>query len=92
MKLIAYFHTDRKFKVLVDVEFSTPIGTAVRMPQVFVLVPVLFSLYINDALATPKLIFFSSGTMSVFTSCSLELQRVLAAVKSWCERWNMKVN
>jgi hypothetical protein len=53
IKLIASFLTDRNFKVFVEGEFSTPREIATGVPQGSVLVPVLYSLYINDASAAP---------------------------------------
>jgi hypothetical protein len=49
IKLIDSFLTDRKFKVLVDGEFSMLRKIAARIPQGPVLAPVLYNLYINDA-------------------------------------------
>jgi hypothetical protein len=53
IKLIASFLTDRKFKVLVEGEFSASRNIAAGVSQGSVLAPVLYSLYINDASKTP---------------------------------------
>jgi hypothetical protein len=44
IKLIASFLTTRKFKVLVEGEFSTPREVAGGVPQGSVLAPILYSL------------------------------------------------
>jgi hypothetical protein len=44
IKLIASFLTDRKFKVLVENEFSTPKEMAAGVPQASILAPILYSL------------------------------------------------
>jgi hypothetical protein len=53
IKLIASFLTDRKFKVFIEGEFSTPRKIAAGVPQGSVLTVILYRLYINDALAAP---------------------------------------
>jgi hypothetical protein len=67
IKSIAPFLNDRKFKVLVEGQFSTPRKIATRVPQVSVLVPVLYSLYTNDAPQQLELILLYSRTIPVFT-------------------------
>jgi hypothetical protein len=86
IKLIASFLTNRKFKVSV-------------VPQGSVLAPVLYSLYINDAPATPgiHLALFADDTCVYATEkherrVLNKLQRGLIDVGSWCQRWNIKIN
>lgn len=71
------------------------------MPQYSVLVPILYSPYINDAPAAPRihLALFADGTYtSIYATEKHELrdfnklQRGLTAVRSWCHRWNTKIN
>jgi hypothetical protein len=99
IKQIASFLTERKFKVLVEGEFSTPRKIAAGIPQGSVLAPVLYSLYINDAAAAPgtHLALFTDDTRIYATEkherhVLYKLQRGLNAVNSWCERWNVKNN
>jgi hypothetical protein len=53
IRLTASFLNNRKFKVLVEGEFSTPRAIAAAVTQGSVLAPVLYSLYINNAPAAP---------------------------------------
>jgi hypothetical protein len=99
VKLIAFFLTNRKLKVLVEGKFSTPRNIAARAYQGSVLALILYNLYINDAPAAPgtRLALFANDTCIYATEkhehCVLyKLQRCLAAVNSWCELWNIKIN
>jgi hypothetical protein len=64
IKLSASFPTDRKFKVLVDGEFSMLRKIVARVPQGSVLAPVLYNIYINDAPVAPvtHLALFADNT------------------------------
>jgi retron-type reverse transcriptase len=52
IKLMSSFLSERKFRVSVEVEMSTPRYMEAGVPQGSVLSPTLYNLYIND---TPKL-------------------------------------
>jgi hypothetical protein len=61
--------------------------------------PILYSLYINDALAAPgtQLALFEEDTCIYATEkherrVLCKLQRGLAVVNSWCERLTIKIN
>jgi hypothetical protein len=99
IKLIASFLTDRKFKVLVEGEFSTSGEITIGVPQGSVFAQKLYSLYINDAPTAPgtHLALFADDSCMYATDkhkrrVLCKLQRGLTAVKSWCERWNLKIN
>jgi hypothetical protein len=62
IKLIVSFLTNRKFKVSVDGELSSPRKVAAGVPQVSVLVPVLYSLYEGWN--------FNNGNTAVETPCN----------------------
>jgi hypothetical protein len=69
IKLIDSFVTGRKFKVLVEGDLSTPRKIAAGVSQGSILPPVLYSLYINDALPPThlELILLCSQMIPVFT-------------------------
>jgi hypothetical protein len=99
IKLTSSFSTNRKFKVSLEGELSSPRKVAAGVPQGSVLAPVLYSLYINDAPAAPgiRLALFADDTCVYATEkhegrVLSKLQRGLTAVGSWCQRWNMKIN
>jgi hypothetical protein len=99
IKPIASFLTNRKFKVSVEGELSSPRKVAAGVPQSSVLAPVLYGLYINDAPAAPgiHLALFADNTGIYATEkharrVLTKLQRGLTAVGSWCQRWNIKIN
>jgi hypothetical protein len=95
----ASFLTDRKLKVLVEGEFSTPRKIEAWVPQGSVLAPILYSLYVKDtsAAAGTHLPLFVDDTCIYATEkhkrrVLCKLQRGLTAVKSWCERWNVRIS
>jgi hypothetical protein len=99
IKLIASFLTNREYKVSVEGELSSPRKVAAGLPQGFVLAPVLYSLYINDAPAAPgiHLALFEDDTCVYATEkherrLLNKLQPGLTAVGSWCQRCNIKIN
>jgi hypothetical protein len=53
IRIIASFLNNRKFKVLIEGEFSTPRAIAAAMAQGSILSPVLYSLYLNNAPVAP---------------------------------------
>jgi hypothetical protein len=69
IKLIVSFLTDRTFQVLVDAEFSTLRKIVAGVPHGSALAPVLYSLYINDALVAPgtHLALFADDTRIYMT-------------------------
>jgi hypothetical protein len=69
------------------------------MPQGSVLSPTLYSIYINDTPHTPGvyLALFADDTCFYATKRKegyvlRKLQRGLDAIRTWCARWNIKVN
>jgi hypothetical protein len=98
-KLINLFLTNRKFRVSVEGELSTPREIQVGVPQGSVLAPTLYRLYINDIPPTPgvHLALFADDTCIYATDCKesyvlRKLQRRLNAMAEWCEKWNIKIN
>jgi len=93
------FLSDRKFKVSVEGELSSPTEIQAGVPQGSVLSPILYNLYINDAPQTPGtyLALFADDTCIYATDrkagfVTRKLQRGLTYVELWCERWNIKIN
>jgi hypothetical protein len=98
IKLIASFLTNRKCKVSVEGELSSPRKVAAGVPQDSVLAPVLYSLYINDAPAAYgiHLVLFAADTCVYATEkherrMLNKLQCGLTDVGSWCQRWTIKI-
>jgi hypothetical protein len=99
IKLISSSLTNRKFKVSVEDELSSPRKVASGVPQGSFLDPVLYSLYINYAPAAPRihLALFADDTCVYATEkherrVLNKLQRGLTAVGSRCQRSNIKIN
>jgi hypothetical protein len=99
IKLISSFRSERKFRVSVESEMSTPREMQAGVPQVSVLSPTLYNLYINDTPQTigVNLALFADDTCLYATERKdgyvvRKLQRGLNSVAAWCERWNIKIN
>jgi hypothetical protein len=97
IKLISSFLSNRKFRVSVEGEMSTPREIKAGVPQGSVLSLTLYNLYINDVPQSPgvHLALFADGTCIYCTDRKegyvlRKLQRGLTSVESWCERWNIK--
>jgi hypothetical protein len=99
IKLIGSFLSQRKFRVSVEGEMSTPRLMQVGEPQGSVLSPTIFNMFINDAPQTQgvQLALFADDTC-LYASDRKEgfvvrkLQRGLSSMETWCERWNIKIN
>jgi hypothetical protein len=98
IKLINSFLSQRKVKVSVEGELSTPRDIEAGVPQRSFLSPTLYSPYIND---TPPpgvyLRLFADDTCTYATDRKegyvlRKFQRGLSAIETWCERWNIKIN
>jgi hypothetical protein len=99
IKLLGSFLSQRKFRVSVEGEMSTPREMQAVVPQGSVFSPTLFNLYNNDAPQTRvvHLALFADDTCSYATDCKegfivRNLQRGLSSMETWCERWNIKIN
>jgi hypothetical protein len=93
------FHTGRKFKVLAEGEFSTSRKIAAGVPQGSVLVPILYSLCINDFPTAPGThnSMFADDTCIYATEkherhVLCKLQGGLTSMKLWCKHWNTEIN
>jgi hypothetical protein len=92
IKLISSFLSERKFRVSVEGELSTPRYKEAGVPQGSVLSPTLYNLYIDD---TPQAIsvhlaLFADNTCLYATdrkegSIVRKFQRGLDSVVVWCE-------
>jgi hypothetical protein len=96
IKLIRSFLSQRKFRVPVEGEMSTPREMQGGVPQCSVLSLTLYNIYINDTPQTPgvNLTFFADDTCLYATERKegyvlRNLQRGLDAIETWCERWNI---
>jgi hypothetical protein len=102
IKLINSFLSQRKFRVSVEDELSTPRNLQAGVPQGSVPRPsTLYSLFINDTPQTPGVylgLFADDTCIQVYATDRKEsyvlrkLQRGLSAIETWCERWNIRIN
>jgi len=102
IRLISSFLSNRKFKVMVEGELSSPQDKQAEVLQSSVLAPTLYgvySLYIYYTPQTPGvyLALFADDTYmyNVYIQQGYvlrQLQRGLTSKKSWCGRWNIKIN
>jgi hypothetical protein len=99
IKLISSFLPQRKFRVSVEGEMSSPRCMEAGVPQGSVLSPTLYSLYINDTLQAigVHLALFADDTGLYATDRKegyivRKLQRGLDTLAALCERWNIKIN
>jgi hypothetical protein len=96
IKLISSFLTQRKFRVSVEGEVSTPRYIQAGVPQGSLLSPTLYNLYINDTPQTPgvNLALFADDTCLYATDRKegydlRKIQRGLNCMAAWCVRWNI---
>jgi hypothetical protein len=99
VKLISSFLSNRKFKVSVEGEMSTPREIQAGVPHGSVLSLMLYNVYRNDAPQTPgtQLALFANDTCMYATDRKegftiRKLQHDLTAMEEWCERWIIKIN
>jgi hypothetical protein len=87
IKLIGSFLTNRKFRVTVEGESSTPREIQAGLPQGSVLALILYNLYISDAPQTPgvQLTLFADDTSIYATERKkgYVLRKLLAASLQW---------
>jgi hypothetical protein len=90
----APFLTHRKFKLSVEGEIPANSETEAGVPQGFVPVTVLYSLYINHIPAAPELAVDNSiyVPQKQERPVHCKLQRGLTVVNSWCERCKVEIN
>jgi hypothetical protein len=99
IKLLGSFQSQRKFRVSVEGEISTPRVMQAGVPQGSVLSPTLFNMYVNDAPQTGfvHLSLFADDTCLYATDrkegfIARELQLGLSSIEAWFELWNIKIN
>jgi hypothetical protein len=97
-KLINSYLANRKFRLSVEGELSTPREIQAGVSQGSVLALTLYSLYINDTPRTPgvHLALFANDTCMCATGRKesyvlRKLQSGLNAMEEWCENWNIKL-
>jgi hypothetical protein len=93
IKLVSSFLANRKFRVWVEGDMSTPREIQAGVPQGSVLSPTLYNLSINDAPQSPDvhLALFADDTCIYSTDRKetyvlRKLQRGLTLIELWCER------
>jgi retron-type reverse transcriptase len=92
IKFINSFLSQRKFRISVKGELSTPRDIQAGVPQGSVLSPILYSLYINDTPQTPGVYLglFADDTCIYATDRKegyvlRKFQRGLSAIQTWCD-------
>jgi hypothetical protein len=98
LSLIISFLTERKFRISMEDEMSTPRYMQAGVPQVSVLSPTLYNSYINytTQIHSVNLALFSDfclyATEHKVGYVLTTFQRGLNSTAVWCERWNIKIN
>jgi hypothetical protein len=85
IKPISSFLSQRKFRVSVEGEISTQRYIEAGTPQVYVMSPALYNLYINDTPQTPGAyldLFADGGPQKGYVL--RKLQRSFGAIETWC--------
>jgi hypothetical protein len=77
---------------MIEGELSTPRDIQAGVPQVTVLAPTLYNLYINDPPQTSGvyLALFANDTCTYTTD--RKEGNVFTPMQAWCEHWNIKIN
>jgi hypothetical protein len=83
----------------VEGEMSTPREMQAGVPQVSVLAPILYILYISDIprISGVHMALFADDTCIYTTDrnenyVKRKLQRGLNTMEKWCKQWNIKIN
>jgi hypothetical protein len=99
IKLIGSFLSQRKFRVSVEGEMSTPRYMQAGVPQGSVLSPTLYNLCINDTRQTPSVnLTLFADDICLYAKDRKEeyvlgkIQRGLDSMAAWCKHWNIKIN